>query len=93
MTNTKPTDERIHYICQTYTETTAGRDGRIGLKISKQFEYAAALEALNRAEREALSEGCVGADAYMICEDPSSGEVGGPSFLKRLGNVSESESS
>ncbi|MFT6119557.1 MAG: hypothetical protein ACJAXK_001507, partial [Yoonia sp.] len=32
---------------------------------------------------------CIGADAYMVIEDPTSGEVGAPSFLARLGIVPE----
>lgn len=89
MTNSERTAEKIHYICQTYAETKAGRDGQSGLKIAKQFEYSTASEAQNRAEREALSDDCTGADAYMVSEDPNSGEVGAPSFLVRLGNVPE----
>lgn len=89
MTNPDENTEKTHYICQTYVEKKAGRDGQAGLKIAKQFKYSTASEAQNRAEREALSENCTGADAYMICEDPSSGEVGTPSFLVRLGNVPE----
>ena len=57
--------------------------------IAKQFEYSTAAEAQNRAEREAWSEECAGADAYMVSEDPDTGEVGEPSFLVRLGNVPE----
>ncbi len=89
MTDPESSPEKIHYICQTYVETTAGRNGQIGLKIAKQFEYSSASEAQNRAEREALSKDCAGADAYMVTEDPTSGEVGDPSFLVRLGNVPE----
>ena len=91
MTNSERTTEKIHYICQTYVEMKAGRNGQTGLKIAKQFEYSTALEAQNRAEREALSEDCAGADAYMVTEDQTSGEVGAPSFLVRLGNVPEIE--
>ena len=93
MTNSEQTTEKIHYICQTYTEKKAGRDGQTGLKIAKQFEYSTASEAQNRAEREALSEDCAGADAYMVTEDPSSGEVGAPNFLVRLGSVPEIDDS
>lgn len=64
-------------------------DGQAGLKIGKQFQYSTAAEAQNRAEREAQSEACAGADAYMISEEPDSGEVGPPSFLVRLGSVPE----
>lgn len=81
--------EKIHYICQTYLETKAGRNGQVGLKIDKQFQYSTAAEAQNRAEREAQSDACAGADAYSVIEDPASGEVGSPSFLVRLGNVPE----
>lgn len=89
MTSSEQTAEKIHYICQTYVETKAGRDGQAGLKIAKQYEYSSASEAQTRAEREALSEDCAGADAYMVSEDQNSGEVGEPSFLIRLGNVPE----
>ena len=89
MTSSEQTTEKIHYICQTYVETKAGRDGQAGLKIAKQYEYSTASEAQNRAEREALSEDCAGADAYMVIEDSNSGEVGAPSFLVRIGNVPE----
>mgnify|MGYP001145291099 FL=1 len=89
MTSSEQTAEKIHYICQTYVETKAGRDGQAGLKIAKQYEYSTASEAQNRAEREALSEDCAGADAYMVIEDSNSGEVGAPSFLVRIGNVPE----
>ena len=81
--------EKVHYICQTYAEQKSGRDGQVSLKIGKQFQYSTAAEAQNRAEREAEAEGCAGADAYMISEDPDSGEVGSPSFLVRLGSVPE----
>ena len=91
MTNAERSPEKFHYICQTYVETKAGRNGQTGLKIRKQFEYSTASEAQNRAEREALSEDCAGADAYMVTEDPASGEVSDPSFLVRLGNVPESD--
>jgi len=89
MTSSEQTAEKIHYICQTYVETKAGRDGQAGVKIAKQYEYSTGSEAQNRAEREALSEDCAGADAYMVIEDPNSGEVGTPSFLVRIGNVPE----
>lgn len=91
MTNAERSPEKIHYICQTYVETKAGRNRQTGLKIAKQFEYSTASESQNRAEREALSEDCAGADAYMVTEDPASGEVSDPSFLVRLGNVPESD--
>lgn len=89
MTNAERFPEKTHYICQTYVETKAGRNGQTGLKIAKQFECSTASEATSRAEREALSEDCAGADAYMVTEDPASGEVSDPSFLLRLGNFPE----
>jgi hypothetical protein len=58
--------EKAHYICQTYIETKAGRDGQAGLKIAKKYEYSIASETQKRAEREALSEDCAGADAYLV---------------------------
>lgn len=89
MSNADASDTKIHYICQTYVEQKPGRDGQASLKIDKQFQYSTASEAQNRAEREAASETCAGADAYMVSEDPNSGEVGSPSFLVRLGDVPE----
>lgn len=89
MTESERKNEKIHYVCQTYVEKKAGRDRQAGLKIAKQFQCSTASEAQNRAEREALSEDCAGADAYTITEDPTSGEVGDPSFLVRLGKVPE----
>lgn len=89
MTDSEESALKIHYICQTYVEKPAGGSGQVELKIDKQFEYSTASEAQNRAEREAQSENCAGADAYMVSEDPNSGEVGSPSFLVRLGNVPE----
>ena len=91
MTNAERSPEKTHYICQTYVETKAGRNGQTGLKIAKQLECSTASEAQNRAEREAQSEDCAGADAYMVTEDPASGVVSDPSFLVRLGNVPESD--
>jgi hypothetical protein len=89
MTPSDETAPKIHYICQTYVETKAARGGPAGLKIDKQFEYSNASQAQDRAEREARSDACVGADAYMVSEDPNSGEVGMPTFLVRIGNVPE----
>ena len=89
MTNPDESSIKVHYICQTYVGKNDGRDGQASLKIDKQFRYSTASEAQKRAEREAQSEGCEGADAYMVSEDPNSGEVGSPSFLIRLGNVPE----
>ena len=71
MINAERSPEKTHYICQTYVEKEAGRDGQGGLKIAKQLEYSTASEAQNRAEREALSEDCAGATAYMVSEDPN----------------------
>lgn len=89
MSNSDETGEKTHYICQTYVETKAAGGRPAGLKIDKQFQYTTASEAQNRAEREAQKDGCAGADAYMVVEDSSSGEVGAPTFLVRLGNVPE----
>jgi len=89
MTDAERSPEKTHYICQTYVETKTGYNGQAGLKIDKQFEYSTASGAQNRAEREAQNEDCAGADAYVVSEDPNSGEVGPPEFLVRLGNVPE----
>ncbi len=91
MTHENESTTKVHYICQTYVEQKPARDGQASLKIGKQFQYSTAAEAQNRAEREAQSEECAGADAYMISEDPESGEVGSPSFLVRLGSVPETD--
>lgn len=93
MTDADESKTKVHYICQTYVEQKPGRDGRKGLKLGKQIQYSTAAEAQNRAEREAQFEDCAGADAYLISEDPSSGEVGSPSFLVRLGRVPELDGS
>lgn len=77
---------KVHYICQTYVET---RGKQAKLQVDKLFQYTTADQAQERAARECRSENCVGADAYMIVEDPSSGEVGPPTFLGRHGNVPE----
>lgn len=89
MSETTENAPKIHYICQTYTEKSGGGAAQAGLKIDKQFQYTSASQAQERAERESRSEDCVGADAYMVTEDPSSGEVGAPTFLVRLGAVPE----
>ena len=89
MTDTDEVSAKVHYICQTYLEKKTARGGQGSLEIGKQFQYSSASEAQERAERENRSEECVGADAYMVTEDPSSGEVGTPTFLARLGNVPE----
>ncbi|SEW40303.1 hypothetical protein SAMN04488515_2694 [Cognatiyoonia koreensis] len=89
MTHSDQDAEKIHYICQTYVAQKPGRDGQANLKIAKQFQYTTASAAENRAEREAESEECAGADAYMVIEDPATGEVGSPRFLVRLGDVPE----
>ncbi|WP_299028584.1 hypothetical protein [uncultured Sulfitobacter sp.] len=89
MTDTDQNAPRLHYICQTYVEESTGKNSPPALKIDKQFEYTTASEAQNRAEREAQAETCAGADAYMISEDPNSGEVDPPEFLVRIGNVPE----
>ncbi len=89
--NSDQNSEKVHYICQTYVEAGAAQNGQLNLKIDKQLQYSTASQAQDRAEREASSDGCVGADAYMVNEDLASGEVGPPSFLVRLGHVPDFE--
>lgn len=86
MIDSTETTEKMHYICQTYIAKT-GKQG--GIQIGKQFEYSSASQAEERAEREERSADCVGADAYMVIEDPDSGEVSAPTFLARFGDVPE----
>ena len=88
MLDSQETTMKQHYICQTYVEKQ-GVPG--GLQVDKLFQYTTAAEAQNRAEREANSTSSVGADAYMVSEDLSSGEVGPPVFLGRHGNVPEGD--
>ena len=90
MTQADDGGQKTHYICQTYVEQKSGRGGAT-LKIGKQFQYTSAAEAQNRAEREADRDDCAGADAYMISEDPGSGEVSAPVFLVRLGSVPDTD--
>jgi hypothetical protein len=80
---------KTHYICQTYVEAKGAKGAPAGVKIDKQFQYSTAEEAENRAKRESQSPDCAGADAYMIIEDPRSGEISAPTFLERIGNVPE----
>ncbi len=80
---------KTHYICQTYVETKGAGGAPAGVKIDKQFQYSTAQEAESRAERASQSPDCAGADAYMIIEDPNSGEISAPTFLVRIGNVPE----
>jgi hypothetical protein len=91
MTEENETGEKMHYVCQTYVAKKAARGGRGGLQIGKQLQYSTASEAQNRAEREFLAENCIGADAYVVTEDRTSGEVGSPTFLVRLGTVPDDE--
>lgn len=86
MSDTDQASDKVHYICQTYVQAS-GRAG--GLKVDKLLQYTTAPQAQERAEREARSDNCVGADAYMLIEDASSGEVGAPEFLARHGTVPE----
>lgn len=79
---------KAHYICQTYVEKKMS-GGMMSLQIDKQFQYKSASEAEERATRENRSDQCAGADAYMVVEDPNSGEVSTPTFLARLGAVPE----
>jgi len=78
---------KTHYICQTYLEKVVRK--QVTLAVDKVFEYTSAAQAEDRAEREARREGCAGADAYMVVEDPNSGEVSEPTFLARHGSVPE----
>jgi hypothetical protein len=89
MNKLEASGKKVHYVCQTYSaKTTAG--GQQGkLQIDKQLQYSTSHEAKERAEREFRAESCIGADAYMVIEDSSSGEVGDPTFLVRLGSVPE----
>lgn len=89
MLKSEKTGPKVHYICQTYVEKTAGRAEQASLQVDKQFQYSTASEAKERAERECRSDNCVGSDAYMITEDPNSGEVGAPTFIARFGTVPE----
>ena len=66
MSNSEESATKIHYICQTYVAQKPTHDGQASLKIGKQFQYSTAAEAQNRAEREAQSKDCAGADAYII---------------------------
>jgi hypothetical protein len=89
MAQSEETTDKVHYICQTYVEKTSGRAKQVSLQIGKQIQYSTAAQAEERANRECRSEDCVGADAYMVIEDLSTGEVGVPTFLARLGTVPE----
>ena len=91
MSETEESGTKIHYICQTYIAKTTARGQQGPLKIDKQLQYSTPREAEERAEREFRAENCVGGDAYMVVEDSSSGEVGAPTFLVRLGSVPEQE--
>lgn len=86
MTEELETAPKVHYICQTYVET---KGMQANLQVDKLFQYTTADQAQERATRECRSENCAGADAYMIVEDPDSGEVGPPTFLVRHGTVPE----
>tara|TARA_R110002072_G_scaffold7573_21_gene41144 strand:+ start:780 stop:1091 length:312 start_codon:yes stop_codon:yes gene_type:complete len=89
MTESEETIPKVHYICQTYVEKKSGGTRQASLQIGKQFQYSTASQAQERADRECRSEDCVGADAYMVTEDPNTGEVGVPTFIARLGTVPE----
>ena len=85
------TAAKTHYICQTYTAKSDAHAQQGALQLGKLFQYTTPSAAEERAEREARSEGCVGADAYMVVEDVNSGEVSTPTFLARHGNVPEAD--
>lgn len=88
MSDDAESGSKTHYICQTYI---AAKGAPGGLKVDKLFQYSTAGEAERRAEREAASDSCVGADAYMVVEDSNSGEVGLPTFLGRHGTVPDND--
>ena len=89
MSESSETASKVHYICQTYVEKKSAQARQASLQIGKQFQYTTASQAQERADRECRSEDCVGADAYMVAEDPNSGEVSAPTFLARIGTVPE----
>jgi hypothetical protein len=91
MSDSDQAASKVHYICQTYVEKTTGRAGQVSLQSDKQFQDSTAAQAQERAERESRSADCVGADAYMIIEDPSSDEVSAPEFIARFGTVPDDE--
>ncbi|SDX00301.1 hypothetical protein [Litoreibacter albidus] len=84
---TEDSAEKVHYICQTYVAKPIKGSDQVSLQIGKQFQYTTAAQAQERAEREARSEDCAGADAYYVVEDAGSGEVSEPTFLVRVGDV------
>lgn len=88
MTDAQESETKVHYICQTYIEKNGAQ---ASLQVDKLFQYSTASQAEDRANREANSASCVGADAYMVVEDQNSGEVGSPTFLVRHGNVPEND--
>lgn len=89
MSNSKEETSKTHYICQTYIEMKGIGGAQASLKVDNQFQLSTEAEAQRRAERESQLESCAGADAYMIVEDLSSGEVSPPTFIVRLGSVPE----
>ncbi len=91
MSEIEETGTKVHYVCQTYIAQTTARGQQGNLQIDKQLQYSTPREAQDRAEREFRAENCIGADAYMVIEDQSSGEVGDPTFLVRLGSVPEQD--
>lgn len=91
MAKSEETTPKVHYICQTYVEKAVGHAKQASLQIGKQFQYSTASQAQERAEREYRAENCLGADAYMITEDPNTGEVGAPTFIARHGSVPEAD--
>ena len=89
MLDSEETAVKMHYICQTYVMKQVGQ--QMSLQVDKVLQYTSAAQAEERSERESRREGCVGADAYMLSEDPMSGEVSEPVFLARHGTVPEVE--
>ena len=91
MRNSEESTEKVHYICQTYTEKKGRRGEQSGLQIGKQLQYTSASQAEERANREFQLPECLGADAYLVTEDAGSGEVSAPSFIARFGKVPDAE--
>ncbi len=91
MTDVNDISTKVHYICQTYVAKKAAHGTRGGLRIDKLLQYATAVEAQNRAQREFDAGNCIGADVYMVTEDCMSGEVDDPTFLLRLGTIPDED--
>ncbi len=91
MTDVNDISTKVHYICQTYVAKKAAHGTLGSLRIDKLLQYATAVEAQNRAQREFGAGNCIGADVYMVAEDCKSGEVDDPTFLLRLGTIPDED--